>query len=529
MELSLKDRNKKVSDFKPSSEISQIKGTPSKNSSSSTFYVPTYGPIPIGDIQEYFQKFKLKIINSNDNQSHNKNKNQNQNHNNNQNQNQNKNKYKTDKSNKIFKNIKRLTEISNWKYEKEKDFQIKLMEYLLHFEKDIVDLRFLWTGEIEKRAFYKDKPDFLIVDKSFQFSFERERNKMMDLFEWRLFTTSYQKFRFLTDFNQLQIIYYPVTSQKFPQDKPTIRKGSYAFVYKLTRPKDIDRFKLKQKQKSEKGKGKGKGKQTNNKKKEQKIEPPKVLILKQFFGMNVSQILNNCKQEISNRKILISKRFLDQSFLYPQIKKAEEEEEEEENSKIKQKYYDNLNKLFFNLNDDKPILQNFFLSTKLYHCIPGWVSYEWTQEKQEKLNKANNLPNFNHKKFWLAIIDMVKELHSLNYFHRDLCVSNIMVEKKENTNKNRNTINNNNNHNNNHKNNDNDNDNDNNNDYQKNFTRTIKKNTKNDISTFDYIPKLVDFDSAYLKTDQEGPFHGGTCCLGPRCMIEKQSNKKYRF
>ncbi|KAJ6255083.1 golgi-associated kinase 1a [Anaeramoeba flamelloides] len=169
--LTLKDeRHIRDSNFKSSSENSQNKGTTSKNASSSTCNVPTDRPIPLGQINNYFQKFDLKIIEKILNSFYNQNQNQNQNNNsekkNNQNQNQNKNKNKIDKSNQIFKNIERLNEISNGKYKNEKDFQIKLMKYFKNFEKDLGDLRFLCTGEIQQRAFYNDKPDFLIVDKS---------------------------------------------------------------------------------------------------------------------------------------------------------------------------------------------------------------------------------------------------------------------------------------------------------------------------------------------------------------------------
>ncbi|KAJ6255086.1 mansc domain containing protein [Anaeramoeba flamelloides] len=251
--------------------------------------------------------------------------------------------------------------------------------------------------------------------------------------------------------------------------------------------------------------------------------------------------------------MLISKGFLDESFLYPLISKKkeeeeeemeegayekEEEEEEEENPILQ--YFENINKLLIHFNNNKPILENFFVSTKLYHRIPNWVTTsdpkEFTKEKQEILNKANNLPNFNHKKFWLALIDMVKELHSMNYFHRDFRIANIMVEKKKiqihkkninitstattntknitptttTTNKNTNK-----------------------NNTNTNTTTTTTNNNNNNTTTtnntFVYIPRIIDFDSAYLKSNKQNIFHGGTCCLGPRCMIEKQNRFQYRF
>ncbi|KAJ3426479.1 cbl-interacting serine/threonine-protein kinase [Anaeramoeba flamelloides] len=62
---------------------------------------------------------------------------------------------------------------------------------------------------------------------------------------------------------------------------------------------------------------------------------------------------------------------------------------------------------------------------------------EESSNNKNNLNKANNLAQtLITKNSWLSIIDMAWNLHSLNYFHRDLRVSNIMVEKKESTIKN---------------------------------------------------------------------------------------------
>ncbi|KAJ3449035.1 hypothetical protein M0812_01524 [Anaeramoeba flamelloides] len=104
---------------------------------------------------------------------------------------------------------------------------------------------------------------------------------------------------------------------------------------------------------------------------------------------------------------------------------------------------------------------------------------------------------------------MVEDLHNKGYYHRNICVANIMVEKKENTIKNNNFIYNDNDNDNDNDDDDNDNDNVNvNNNFndQKN-SKTKKKNTNNNnVSTFDYIPKFVDFDSTYLKTNQTKKF-----------------------
>ncbi|KAJ3433849.1 hypothetical protein M0812_22818 [Anaeramoeba flamelloides] len=94
-------------------------------------------------------------------------------------------------------------------------------------------------------------------------------------------------------------------------------------------------------------------------------------------------------------------------------------------------------------------------------------------EKQEKSNKGNNLPNLNHKLLWLSIISMVEDLHNKGYYHRNICVANIMVEKKENTIKNNNFI-----YNDNDNDNDNDDDNDNDNDNVNNNFND-QKNSKN--------------------------------------------------
>ncbi|KAJ3442044.1 hypothetical protein M0812_12850 [Anaeramoeba flamelloides] len=103
---------------------------------------------------------------------------------------------------------------------------------------------------------------------------------------------------------------------------------------------------------------------------------------------------------------------------------------------------------------------------------------------------------------------MVEDLHNKGYYHRNICVANIMVEKKENTIKNNNFIyNDNDNDNDNDDDNDNDNDNVNNNFNDQKNSKTKKKNTNNNnVSTFDYIPKFVDFDSTYLKTNQTKKF-----------------------
>ncbi|KAJ3430737.1 hypothetical protein M0812_02409 [Anaeramoeba flamelloides] len=104
---------------------------------------------------------------------------------------------------------------------------------------------------------------------------------------------------------------------------------------------------------------------------------------------------------------------------------------------------------------------------------------------------------------------MVEDLHNKGYYHRNICVANIMVEKKENTIKNNNFIynDNDNDNDNDDDDDDNDNDNDNNNFNDQKNSKTKKKNTNNNnVSTFDYIPKFVDFDSTYLKTNQTKKF-----------------------